>query len=216
MKALLEKELKLCLHPTAFIFLGLTLMLCIPSYPYFVVFFYTTLAIFFSFQYARENRDTEYTMLQPVRKRDVVYAKAWIVVIVELVTILISVPIAILSVKINPEGVNHAGMDLGAAFYGLVFLQFGVFNFVFLPRFYKTAYKLGGSFLFATTAMVVVILILEIVIHIVPSLAEALDTSDPGKQLIQLPVLAGGIILYAVLNLIGARRAAVNFEKVDL
>lgn len=216
MKALLEKELKLCLHPTVFIFLGLTLMLLIPAYPYFVMFFYTTLAVFFSFQYARENRDTEYTMLQPVRKRDVVYAKAWTVVLIELLTMLVSVPVAILSAKINPNGQNYVGMDLSLAFYGMVFIQFGVYNFVFLPRFYKTAYKIGGSFLLATTVMVLVIVVLEIVIQAVPALAAWLDTSDPAKQLSQLPVLAGGAALYALLSFIAAKRAAANFEKVDI
>ncbi len=216
MKALLKKELRLCLHPTVYIFLGLTLMLLIPSYPYFIAFFYTTLSIFFSFQYCRENRDAEYTVLQPVRKRDAVYAKVLINVGIELVSILISVPIALVSVRINPLGANGAGMDLGAAFYGLVFLEFAVFNLVFFPAFYKTAYKLGKGFLLATLFALLVIGAAEAVIHIVPGLAEVMDTSAADKQPAQLPVLAAGIALYALFTWIGAKRAARSFEKVDL
>lgn len=216
MKALLCKELKLCVHPTVYIFLGLTLMLLIPSYPYFVAFFYTTLGIFFTFSTARENRDAEYSTLQPVRKRDVVYARAWIVVLIELSALLVSVPIAFVSVKINPLGANGAGMDLGAAFYGLVFVQFAVFNVLFLPRFYKTAYKIGGSFLLASIASVLVIFALEIVIHVVPGLTEVLDSSSASRQIAQLPVLGCGIVLFAALTFFGAKRAAANFEKVDL
>lgn len=47
MKTLLQKELRLALHPTAPLFLCLSAMLLIPNYPYCVVFFYTSLAVFF-------------------------------------------------------------------------------------------------------------------------------------------------------------------------
>ena len=54
---LLRKELRLAVHPTSWIFLGLSLMLLIPSYPYYVAFFYTGLGIFFTCLSARENQD---------------------------------------------------------------------------------------------------------------------------------------------------------------
>ena len=38
MKDLVYKELKLALHPAAIIFLCLSSMLMIPSYPYFIIF----------------------------------------------------------------------------------------------------------------------------------------------------------------------------------
>lgn len=47
MKKLLRKEVLLSMHPTAIIFLALSMMLIIPNYPYYVIFFYTGLAIFF-------------------------------------------------------------------------------------------------------------------------------------------------------------------------
>jgi hypothetical protein len=46
MKNLLRKEIFLSLHPTAPIFLILSMMLMIPNYPYYVVFFYTGMAVF--------------------------------------------------------------------------------------------------------------------------------------------------------------------------
>ena len=57
---LLRKELRLAVHPTSWIFLGLSLMLLIPSYPYYVAFFYTGLGIFFTCLSARENQDISY------------------------------------------------------------------------------------------------------------------------------------------------------------
>ena len=47
MKALLQKELRLAMHPAALLFLALSALLIIPNYPYYVTFFYTTLGIFF-------------------------------------------------------------------------------------------------------------------------------------------------------------------------
>ena len=47
MKELLNKELKLVLHPTNILFIPLAFMLFIPNYPYLVIMFYTCLGIFF-------------------------------------------------------------------------------------------------------------------------------------------------------------------------
>ena len=41
MKELLNKELKLVLHPTNILFIPLAFMLFIPNYPYLVIMFYT-------------------------------------------------------------------------------------------------------------------------------------------------------------------------------
>ena len=83
MKHLLLKELRLALHPTALIFLGLSAMLLIPSYPYLVVFFYTGLAVFFTCLNGRENKDVTYTLLLPVSKADVVRARFLVVMLLE-------------------------------------------------------------------------------------------------------------------------------------
>ena len=50
MKELLNKELKLVLHPTNILFIPLAFMLFIPNYPYLVIMFYTCLGVFFMCQ----------------------------------------------------------------------------------------------------------------------------------------------------------------------
>ena len=47
MKQLLYKEFRLVTHPLLPFFLLLSAMLLIPAYPFYVVFFYTTLGLFF-------------------------------------------------------------------------------------------------------------------------------------------------------------------------
>ena len=74
MGKLMKKELKLAMHPTAPMFLALSAMLLIPNYPYYVIFFYTSLAVFFICLTGRENHDIFFTMLLPVSKKDVVKA----------------------------------------------------------------------------------------------------------------------------------------------
>lgn len=216
MKALLYKEWKLALHPTVFIFLLCALMLLIPSYPYYVAFYYTTLGIFFVFLTGRETRDIEFTALLPVRKRDCVYARFWTVVCIELMQILVSIPFALLSVRINPAGTNQAGMDLGAGFYGLIFLLYTIFNLSFVVPFYKTAYKTGRYFLVASILMFAFMGISELLLHLIPGAAAIFDSSAASMQVKQLPLLFAGILIYAISAVLGARRAAKHFEKVDL
>ena len=216
MKALLYKEWKLALHPTVFIFLLCALMLLIPSYPYYVAFYYTTLGIFFIFLTGRETRDIEFTVLLPVRKRDCVYARFWTIICIELMQILISIPFAFLSIRINPAGTNQAGIYLGIGFYGLIFMLYTVFNLSFAVPFYKTGYKAGRYFLIASILMFTFMGMAEVLLHLIPGAAAIFDSSAVEMQVKQLPLLCMGILIFAISAVWGARRAAGYFEKVDL
>ena len=141
------KDLRLAAHPMMYVFALFGAMLLIPSYPYTVAFFYGLLGIFFTFLNGRENKDVYYCAVLPVTKREQVRARTWMVVAVELTELVLAVPFAILSVHINPNGTNLAGIDANVALFGAVLLIFGVFNAVFLPAFYKTAVRVGRSFL---------------------------------------------------------------------
>ena len=75
LKKLLRKELVLSMHPTVPLMLLLCVMVLIPNYPYTVVFFYSTLSLFFTCLLGRENNDVVYTVGLPVDKRDAVKAR---------------------------------------------------------------------------------------------------------------------------------------------
>lgn len=81
---LFQKELRLCLHPTAPMGLLLSAMVLIPNYPYLVSFFYTTLAVFFICLQGRENNDVLFTMTLPVSRRQLVRARITLAVALEL------------------------------------------------------------------------------------------------------------------------------------
>jgi len=215
MKNLIYKEWKLAIHPTGYIFLLLGAMLLIPNYPYYVAFFYQTLGVFFTFMNGNTNNDVYFTTLLPVRKRDVVKARLATVIGLEMLQIIIAVPFAILRGLIPPAE-NLVGLDANLALFGLVFIMFGVFNVVFLPMFYRTAYKTGTPYLLATLVMTLVIVAAELVIQLTPGLKQTLDTIDPAYAPTQIIVLIAGMLIFALLNLIAYRRSANAFEKLDL
>ena len=112
MKDLVYKELKLALHPAAIIFLCLSSMLMIPSYPYFIIFFYTCLGVFFICMSGRENKDIYFTMLLPVQKREIVGARFLLVALIELLQFAAAVPFAFLHNAAYPGPVSYTHLDV--------------------------------------------------------------------------------------------------------
>ena len=104
---------------------------------------------------------------------------------------------------------------LMAFLFGAVLLIYGVFNAVFLPAFYKTAVRVGRSFLLAVVPMTVLMVLVEALSHF-PVVGPYLDAADAAGQVRQLPVLAAGAAAFALLSWLAFRRAAKNYERVDL
>lgn len=209
------KDLRLAAHPMMYVFALFGVMLLIPSYPYTVVFFYGLLGIFFTFLNGRENKDVYYCAVLPVTKREQVCARTWLTVAVELTELVLAVPFAVLSVRINPNGTNLAGIDANVALFGAVLLIFGVFNAVLLPAFYKTAVRVGRAFLLAIIPTAVLMALVEALSHF-PVVGPYLDAADAAGQVRQLPVLAAGAAAFALLSWLAFRRAAKNYARVDL
>ena len=215
MKNLLYKELRLGIHPTMCIFLAMPLLMLAPNYPYYVVFMYTCLAIYFTFLIGREQNDIFYTAALPIKKTDVVKGRFATVVLFELLSVLISVPLAVISVKINPNGGNAAGIEPNLAFYGLTLIMLGGFNIIFIPEFYRTARKLFRPTLFSAIFIFAYIAAAETAAQYYPSpVSEFLDRSGIFPE--HLPILAAGIIIYAVLTFLAYKISAKRFERVDL
>ena len=56
----------------------------------------------------------------------------------------------------------------------------------------------------------------EALLHLIPGAAAIFDSSAAKVQGRQLPLLLAGIAIYTASAILGARRAAKLFEKVDL
>jgi hypothetical protein len=215
MKELLIKEMKLALHPTAIIFLSFVAMVMIPNYPYEVNYFYTTLGIFFICLNGRENKDIYYSMLLPIRKKDIVKARFGLICGIELLQLLLTVPFVLLKTMICPLP-NQVGMDANVAFFGIGFLLFGIFNFTFLTSYYKDVNQVGRAYGISSILIFVYMAIEIVLVHAVPFLRDYADTMDPQYMGSKVIVLLVGCLLYAILTFMAYQKSVKMFESFDL
>ncbi len=215
MRDLLYKEIRLAVHPSLLIFLFCGSLLLIPSWPFFIAFGYLFIGFTNTFFIGRGNQDVFFTAALPVRKKDVVRARVLIISAFQILQILAAVPFAFLHQYINPYG-NQAGMNPNLAFFGCVFLMYALFNAVFFPLFYKTAYKVGGPMVLAVLAVLLFAAAVEVAVHVIPWMNTHVNAMGGAHLSVQLPVLAGGIAAFLLVTWLACRKAAVNFDKVDL
>ena len=211
MKHLLYKELRLALHPAAIAFLALAPMMLIPNYPLYVVFFYTSLGLFFICLTGRENHDIAYTMSLPVAKQDLVRAR----ILLEAAQTLLAIPFAVLRQSLS-IGTNLVGIDANAAFFGSSLLMLGLFNYVFFTSYYRAPDKVGRAFILGSIAEGVYMLIAETLVHVLPFARDVLDTPASEGTAAKLAVFAIGAAAFAVLTMLAGRRAVSSFETLDL
>ncbi len=215
MSKLIKKEFLLSMHPITPLMLLLSVMVLIPNYPYAVMFFYMTLAVFFTCMMGRENQDVIYSLTLPVAKSDIVKARISFVVILELLQLLLMIPFCILRQNMNPMG-NEAGMDANTALLAEGFLLFGIFNLLFFASYYKNVAKVGISFVKATIVFFILVVADVVCTHAVPFVRDYLDTPDPQYMEYKLIALGVGIVLYLVMTIGVSRISIKNLEMQDL
>ncbi len=215
MNKLLKKEFLLSMHPITPLMILLSTMVLIPNYPYAVMFFYMTLAIFFTCMMGRENHDVIYTMTLPVAKGDIVKARITFVVILEMLQILLLIPLTMLRQYLNPAG-NQAGIDANIVLLAEGFLLFGIFNLIFFGSYYKNVDKVGISFVKATIAFFLLVVLEVISTHAVPFVRDCLDTPNSQYLGYKLVTLGIGVALYVILTLWVCQISIRNFDKQDL
>lgn len=215
MMNLIKKEFRLAMHPTSLIFLLLSAMLMIPNYPYYIIFFYTGLAVFFTCLTGRENNDVFYTMTLPVAKKDIVKARFSFVIILEVLQVIIAIPFAFLRQNIGMPG-NLVGMDANISLFGLSFIMMGLFNIIFFGIYYKNVKKVGKAFIVSSIITFLYMGVAEACDHVIPFFMNVLDTSDNQFLVEKLIVLSIGIAIFTMLTLIAYFKAVKNFNKQDV
>lgn len=213
MLKLLYKEFRLCAHPTLYIFMFMGALILIPNYPYCAVFLFGCLAPFITLYNGRENHDAFFTAFLLVKKSDVVKSKYLLFIVAELAQIIISLPFAYLRITKIAE-TNTVRIDPNFAYYGFGLIIFTVFNMMFFTEFYKTAYKVGKSFVIGILPALMLIFIAEGMTYIKEF--SWIDKTDSMALHHQLPILIAGIIIYIVGNFFAYHVAKNRFEKVDL
>ena len=212
---LLKKEWKLVMMPVPLLFLLLSALVLIPNYPYYVTFFYTTLGIFLMMQSARENRDLYYMALLPITKREMVKARFSLVLTIEMLQVLVCIPFLLIRAS-YADLKNAVGIEANVAFLGFSFVLLGLFNRIFFPMHYKNAYDLGKPFVVSSIALALGMVILETLQHALPYLNDVCDSYAAADQLRQIPVLLGGLLVFALLTRRSFTCSVRRFEKADL
>lgn len=217
MKKLLYKELKLCASPLSYFFLLGAFMVFVPGYPILMGAFFTTLGIFYSFQTIRDNNDIEYSLLLPTAKTDIVRGKYLFVLLIEGCSFVIMTAITLIRMLCFCDAgvyVSNALMCANFTFLGFALLIFGLFNFIFVSGFFKTAYYFGKPFLIYCVVSLVVIFVAEALRHF-PGL-DVLNAFGLSPFLPQGAVFAAGVVAFAALTFLGLKRSARFFEATDL
>lgn len=215
MKNLLYKEFRLVINPLSYLTVLFGALLLIPQWVYFVAMLYLFFFIVPNiFNNAKAINDTGFTMMLPVRKRDVVKARVMSIAAIELIQVVSAAFFAILNMSFYPYG--NFLLDANIAYLGCVFIMFGIFNVLFFPMFYRTAYKIGWPIAFALTAAILFDTAVEMLVLFLPAAKYLLDGISGDALIRQIPVLGVGILLFTLLTALAYKKSVKNFEKVDL
>ena len=217
MSALLKKEMRLSASILSYLFILFAFMTLLPGYPILCGAFFITLGLFQSFQSAREANDIVYTALLPVAKHDVVKGKFLFCVFIELTGFVLMAALTLVRMTLLSNAMvyrQNALMNANPFFLAVVLLIFGLFNWIFVGGFFKTAYKFARPFV---TYIIVCFLVIGVAeaLHHVPGL-EALNAFGFEQLPLQLAALFGGMLAYVLLTIVSYKTACARFEKIDL
>ena len=235
MKALLYKEFKLAMHPICYVFIAsFPLMILIPSYPVAIGFIYVLTCypvLFLGANKGQQSNDLLFSTLLPVRKKDIVLARIFTVIIMQIAFILITsalLPVALFIQNAIKEGASAnatndkmtiPGMPLEsfAAMLGFVIIGYAVADLIFFPIYYKHGKSIVMSTLFTILGFVVYIGVVTIGLPYVPGidtlLARLIDIHD--LFWVQFVILGVGILISFLIHWLTYKISAKRLEQVD-
>lgn len=214
---LLIKELKLGVHPAFYVMPLLTgALMFIPGWLYFlVILYFCFITIPNMFGDYKSQNDLLFTAMLPVTKNDIVKAKIFFIILLEMLHMVVAVAFGMISMRLYSDATYFFFKPV-FGFWGLCFVMLAVFNVIFLPMFFRTGYKYG----MATTASIAAALLfaagaewLGIQNSYVFELFKGTGADHLGTQ---LALLAAGIVIFAIGALITYHISIRRFEKVEM
>lgn len=226
MKALIYKELKLSMHPICYLFIVLfPLMLLIPSYPLGIGFIYVLTCypiLFLGANKGQQSNDLLYSTLLPVRKKDIVKARIFTVIFMQVVFILVMSALYPLARYINASVVATAtnpqeykipglGLDSFVLVLAIAIIGYAIADIIFFPIYYKKGKSIVMSTLFTILGFVVYIGVFTIGLPYIPGL-EILNNIHLG---IQFAILLAAIAISFALHIVVYKISSKRLENVD-
>ena len=233
MKALIYKELKLAMHPICYVFICLfPLMILIPAYPLGIGFIYILSCypiLFLGANKGQQSNDLLYSTLLPVRKKDIVLARIFTVIFMQVAFILIMSALYPAALVINTKiieateaaraaGENVSDMTipgLGLQSYVLLLaiaiIGYAIADLIFFPIYYKHGKSIVMSTLFTILGFVVYIGLFTVGLPYIPGLG-FLNNLHIG---IQFAILGLALLISFGLHAVVYHVSSKRLEKVD-
>lgn len=214
---LVMKDVRLAVPPFFFLLpILIGALMLIPGWVYFIVLLYfcwITVPNLFN-QFKAQN-DLMFTSVLPVSKRNVVKARVTVIVGLELLHILFAVIFGSISLILYPD-VTYYFFPPNMGFWGLNLAMLAIFNLIFIPMFYKTAYKFG----WALTASVMAAMLFAGIAQWIgiqnPVVNEIFYGTDTQQVSLQAFILITGIVIFAALSVMAYRIGVKRFLQVEI
>lgn len=215
---LIKKEIALCLHPTAFIFLSFALLVFVPNYPYEVIFFFSCLSVFFCCMMTRENGDIAFSCALPVKKEHIPLAKMLVVIGLQCIILLLAGIIGAVKGAVLPaeQYVNQAGISANIVLSGNGAILLGIFNLMFFPRYFKKPDKIGVPFVIGAIVVFLLIGVFIVLRWATPLYSITLNGRNSENTGAKAVALIIGFAVYIVLSVISCKLSMKHFQKTDV
>jgi hypothetical protein len=211
MKNLIYKELFLSIHKFFYILpILLAGLVMIPRWIYlfaFMYFFWLSVPQIFAGYLSQ--RDYEFTTVLPVKKSDIAKSKGLAIMLIELYHMFF---IALVGIVHNlVYGSFNVFIEIGPAFFGYAFVMFAIFNIIFLPLYFRTAYHYGKPLIYASVVATIFGVGLELLALLSSNASKIINNPD---SLYQLGMLFAGFIIFIFVNWFVLNRSARNYESI--
>ena len=211
MKALLYKEFKLAMHPICWVFIFVfPLMILIPSYPLGIGFIYVLTCypiLFLGANKGQQSNDLLFSTLLPVRKKDIVLARMFTVIIMQFIFIAVLSALYPLAYFINSslpaDKASIPGIKLEGflVLLGIALIGYAVADLIFFPIYYKKGRSIVGSTLATILGFVVYIGLFTIGLPFVPGVDGFFTyLYQPENLWVQIVILLGCLAIYAAIH----------------
>jgi len=211
MKALIDKELTLSINRFFYVFpVLISALMMIPNWIFTLVFIYffaiTVPNVYVSYT---TQGDYQFMDMLPVDKKSIVQSKILTFIFLELLHILFGVIFAIIHNLVY--GSFNFFLDLNTAFFGLILIMFALFNIIFLPLYFKTAYQYGKPLIYGAIAVLLWGTAMEFSIVYVPFFRNLFEDNT----LMGFVILLVGILIYGGLTKLATDRSIQNYERIQ-
>ncbi|GGH86581.1 magnesium-transporting ATPase (P-type) [Pullulanibacillus pueri] len=214
---LVIKDLKLGVNPMFFVFPFLIgALMLVPGWIYFIVpLYFCWITIPNMFSGYRTQNDLIFTTMMPVTRKDMVKARLFVIVLLELMHIVIAMIYGMITLRIYPN-VNYYFFAPHMGFWGLCFVMLAIFNVIFIPMFYKTAYKHGPAAWGAITATMVFAGIAQWLGIQNDFVSDVFNGSGADNNVLQASILIVGIVIFIAFNVVAYKMALKRFRQVEI